>query len=136
MIPPFVASILFNKYTAALVVVLSVLGYIYFLRSSVDTLEKEKAALVLVVEQQKQALEQFKKDIKAVVAAKDEYIKATEDLANKKKELEETLYRENKKKKSLEELAVKKSSLIQKKVNNATDEVFKCFEALSAGGDC
>jgi len=134
--PPQILALIFNKYTAAIVLVLSVLGYIYFLRHSVEVLQKEKTELLLVVEQQKRAVEQMQKDIANVVKAKDDLVAAKESLDAEKKKLEETLYRETKKKKSLEELAQKKTTLVQKLVNKATQEVFDCFEVISAGGDC
>ena len=134
--PPFLLQLILNKYTAALVLLLSVLGYIYFLRSSVATLRSENTTLVLTVEQQQKVIAQVQADVKSVIAAKDAYVTAAEDLAKKKKALGDTLYRENRKKKSLEELAIKKTALIQKKVNDATQKVFKCFQVISKGGNC
>lgn len=134
--PPQILALLFNKYTAALVVVLGLLGYIHSLRSEVSALEDDKTKLLFTVEEQKVALVQIQKDVADIVISRATLEKQKETLATEKKKLETTLYRENRKKKSLEELAIKKTKLVEKLVNNATKKVFDCFETISAGGDC
>lgn len=140
MIPPVILSFLGNKYVIGTLVVLTLVGstggYIWYLRSTNDTLREEKKELTIAVEQQHRTIERLKEDVEDVIKAKDEIAEEKEKIAKKHSDLEKTLNRENRKKKSLEELAIKKTSLIQKKVNRATKEVFDCFEIITRGGDC
>ena len=131
-----VSSLLGNKYVLIALLVLSTLGYIHYLRSSNDSLRTEKAALEVSNKTQQETINNLHEDIESVrksIVALDTEKKSIE---KQKKELDETLYREKNKKKSLEELAIKKTSLIEKLVNKATKAVFDCFELLSKGGDC
>jgi predicted nucleic acid-binding Zn-ribbon protein len=112
--------------------------YIYHktTQARIETLLKENGRLELVIQQQKDAIEQIQKDYKSVIESKDELSKKIEQTQTEVQELREKLFRENLGKKPLEELATKKTTLIEKKINKATEEVFKCFELLSQGGDC
>lgn len=136
MIPSIVMRLLTNKYVIGLILLSLTVLYISHLKSSVEKLKKDKAQLELIVEQQKLIVENIKKDVEKVLKSKDDYIKEREKLIQEKDKLEKTLNRQNSKKKSLEELATKKTSLIQKKINRATDEVFKCFEQISNNKEC
>ena len=57
-------------------------------------------------------------------------------LSENNKKLKEKLYRENRGKKSLEELAVGKSKTVQRLINDATEDVLKCFENISENRKC
>ena len=135
-IPAIVGSLLTNKYVLALIAAGALFIYIQNLRWSVDSLTTEKAALESTVKTQAETIKHIKEDVEKVTKSRDEIAKEKEKLDKETKELTDTLHRENKKKKSLEELALKKTSLIQLKVNKATKEVFECFELISNGGDC
>jgi hypothetical protein len=117
-------------------VVLAFYVYHKTTQARIENLLKENGRLEIIVQQQKTAIEQIQKDYKSVIESKDELSKQIENTQTEVQELREKLFRENLGKKPLEELATKKTSLIEKKINKATEEVLKCFELLSQGGDC
>ena len=133
---PALLPLLLNRNLWIFVAILSALVYVHLLRQSVLRLEKQNRDLLVVVEQQHRTITQMKLDVERVIKARDDLAKTKELLESERRSLTDTLYRENRKKKSLEELARKRTTLIQTKVNRATDEVFKCFEELSRGGEC
>jgi hypothetical protein len=133
--PPQLLALIFNRYVLGILFVLALGGYIYFLRSSIESLRDERIKLLVIVEEQTLAIAQIRRDIVATAKAKDDLVK-TEKKIDSKKKLQDTLFRENRKKKSLEEIAQKKTTLVQKLVNNATQKLFDCFEIVSNGGEC
>lgn len=73
----------------------------------------------------------------ALINSANKELEEQKDRSNRELEiLKKVLYRENQGKKSLEELATKKTSLIQLKINKATEEVLKCFENISRDKPC
>jgi phosphopantothenate synthetase len=72
----------------------------------------------------------------AIIKAKDELSTEVQTLKEQQRQEEQKIYRENDNKKSLEELAVKKTGLVQKVINKATKKAFDCFVTISEGGDC
>lgn len=112
--------------------------YIYYLQSShkIETLSRDNAELQLVIEQQKRTIENIKTDYNKIIAAKDELAREIKQTQTEVEELREKLFRENLGKKPLEELATKKTSLIERKINKATEKEFRCIEKLTQGGDC
>ncbi len=140
MFAPFFSYIATNKYIIGAVLLVTVFtsAYIYYLRTSskIEKLEHDNQILQLENDSLKQAIVQIQKDYQAIIEAKESLSERTAELEKQTKNIKDTLYRENQKKKSLEELAIKKTSLIQKKVNDATGKVLECFETLSKGGDC
>lgn len=129
-----------NKYLIIIALVLTTVtsGYVYYLRTSakIESLEHEKETLTLENTKLHEVLALQEKSYKEIVASRDNLIKEINKVNNESKDLVETLNREKNKKKSLEELAIKKTSLIEKKVNAATQRVLECFETLTKGGDC
>lgn len=129
-----------NRYLiiAAAFVAICAAFYIYFLRASstIERLETENTNLKIVVQQQIDAFNKMRQDYDNIIQAKEELGKEIEVLQERQKKLEETLYRENRGKKSLEELATKKTSLIERLINKATQEVFQCFVEVSKGEVC
>lgn len=120
------------------VVLLLTSFYIYHLRATnkIERLSNENHELQKIVEQQQKTIENLKINYEKIIVAKDQLNKQLEENQQELDKLKETLFRETQGKKSLEELARKKTSLVEKKVNKATDKVLKCFETLSQGGDC
>lgn len=112
--------------------------YIYYLRASskIESLTRDKIELEQVVEDQKKAITQLRQDYDKIIQAKEELRKDVEAIRDDVEREKKKLFRENRKKKTLEELAKKKTSLIEKKINDATDNVIECFETISRGGDC
>jgi hypothetical protein len=119
-------------FTAITVVVLATLAYIWYLRSTVDTLRQDNAKLQVAVQEQTKTIEALQKDYKAIIAAKDAYNEKVKQLEKKTKDLEDKLWREHEGKLSIEELALlDKKDRIEKVINNATQKVLDCFKALS-----
>lgn len=127
-----------NKYVVGALLLVSVfLGvYIYYLQTSNKIIRLQNNQLTETVSLQSNVIQQLKNDAKQKEESLKEISRVKEELQTKVNEIEKTLYRENNNKKSLEELATKKTSLVEKKVNDATDRVLRCFETLSRGGDC
>lgn len=112
--------------------------YFYYTIASnrIDELTRQNQELQIVIEQQKKAIEQIQRDYKNVIESKDELNKQIQDTQTEVQELREKLFRENQGKRPLEELATKKTTLIEKKINKATDDALRCLELLTRGGDC
>lgn len=129
-----------NRFVVAIgtFAILLVSFYVYYnvTQSRIESLTRQNKELEIVVQQQKQAIEQIQKDYKQVIDSKEELTKQIQDTQTEVQELKEKLFRENLGKKPLEELATKKTTLIEKKINKATEELFRCLELLTQGGDC
>jgi len=129
-----------NRYVVVIgaIVLLCVSFYLYHLRATIkiERLETENAKLEDIVTRQSDALVKIEQNYKEIISAKDEMQKELHEIQERHDTLVKTIYRENRRKKSIEELARKKTSLIEKKINKATDNVLKCFETLSRGGAC
>ena len=112
--------------------------YLYYTIASsrIDELTHQNQELQIIIEQQKKAIEQIQRDYKQVIESKDELNKQIQDTQTEVQELREKLFRENQGKRPLEELATKKTTLIEKKINKATQDVLSCLELLTRGGDC
>lgn len=112
--------------------------YLYHLKSTItiNNLRDERDELKKIVQQQIETLNKIQEDYKHIIQAREELETQNQKLREKEQELQETLYREHREKKSLEQLAMKKTSLIQKKINAATKKVLQCFEEISEGGTC
>lgn len=140
MIASLFSGILGNKYVLGALVVLTLLSgaYIYYLRTSaqIERLTNDNKQLELENESLKASKARLEADAKKIIKSNEDLAKEVSKTRKEADEIKETIYRENKKKKSLEELAIKKTSLIEKLVNKGTKEVFDCFELLSRGGDC
>ena len=115
---------------------LSCFAYYTYASSKIELLEKDKAHLQEVIEEQKRQIETIKKNYEELIRTKDELSREIEDIRQKEQEAIEKILREERDKKSLEELALKKSKLVENAVNRATQNVFECFEIISLGGDC
>lgn len=103
---------------------------------TIQSLKKENEQLKannIVLEQ---SLEEYQKNHdkirRSLDAAMAERQKSLSELENVKK----TLHREIRKRKSLEELAIAKPKLIEKRINDGSEKVTKCFENLSRGLPC
>lgn len=112
--------------------------YLYYTIASsrIDELTRHNQELQIIIEQQKKAIEQIQRDYKQVIESKQELNKQIQDTQTEVQELREKLFRENQGKRPLEELATKKTTLIEKKINKATQDVLSCLELLTRGGDC
>lgn len=117
---------------------LVLLCYVYYLKTShtIETLTKQNTELQQIVEQQKRAIETIKKDYTKIIEIKEDLNKQVVAAQKNVEELRQKLYRENQGKKPLEELATRKTSLIEKIVNKGTQNVLKCFELLSEDKEC
>ena len=123
-------------YAAAGILLLAVIGYIFYLRSSVNSSEKEIKSLIAErALLQKQVMDNTATIMKqqqehtAVINANAALEQTKASLEKQAEELNQLLYREqNSDKKSLGELAERKPSLIENKVNKASENVLNCLE--------
>jgi len=116
--------------------ILSFYTYHLYASARIDSLVRDNQELSRKMEQQQREIDNLKVNYVQIIQAKDELLKEVENLKSQQKIEEDKIYRENKKKKSLEELAIKKTGLVQKVVNKATKKAFDCFVTISEGGDC
>lgn len=112
--------------------------YIYYLHAThtIETLTRNNVELETALNEQKQITADLEKNYTKVLEARESLQKEIEKARVESDKLQETLTREARNKKSLEELARKKTSLIEKKINNATEKTLNCFEKITEGGDC
>jgi septal ring factor EnvC (AmiA/AmiB activator) len=136
----FVKKIWDNKILLALggLGLVSLSFYIYYTITSaqIKSLERDKIELQKKVKDQELVISLLKEDYQKIIKINNDL---SVQIDNNKKEtdaLRKQLHRENEKKKSLEELATKKTSLIEKIINKGTQNVLTCFEVISSGGDC
>jgi len=113
-------------------------GFVYYKynQNLVERLRTEKSLLDLQVSQQKKAIESIQRDFKIIIENRQKLEKELEASRKESEKLRETLFRENQGKASLEELARARPGLVERRVNDATNNVFRCFEKLSAGESC
>lgn len=136
----FLKTLYQNRYLvlSGSAVFLALSFYLYHLHAThkIESLEQEKKELTRLVEDQKRQIETIRVNYDAIIKAKDELSTEIQTLKDQQRKEEEKIYRENRNKKSLEELAIRKTGLVQKAVNKATKKVFECFVTISQGGDC
>jgi septal ring factor EnvC (AmiA/AmiB activator) len=134
------ATLYNNRYVIAIVAVLGLLGsfYTYHLYASarIDSLVRDNQELSHTIAEQQRQIDTLRVNYESIVKAKDDLFVEVEKIKADQRKEEERIYRENRKKKSLEELATKKTRLVQNAVNKATKRAFECFETISEGGDC
>jgi predicted transcriptional regulator len=133
-------SLLANKYVIGTVLALTVFGGAYLRYSYVvserDDLEKQLQIQEFTNEQQKITIQTLQENYKKVLDSQKNFTEEVAKLQEVSKDLDKVLNREQQGKKTLGELAKKKKSLIEKKVNNATQKVFDCFESISRNETC
>jgi len=136
----FFAVLYKNRYVIAIVtflfLVLSFYTYHLYASARIESLQRDNAELAKTISEQQRQIDTLRGNYESIVKAKDELYTEVQQIKEKQQAEEEKLYRERKKKKSLEELAIKKSRLVQNAVNKATKKAFECFETISEGGDC
>lgn len=136
----FLSALYKNRYVASAIGVFLIVCsfYVYHVHAShrIETLERDNKELSRKLDEQQKQIESLKLNYDQIIKAKEDLLTEVESLKTQQRQEEEKLYRENRKKKSLEELAIKKTGLVQKAINKATKNVFECFVTLSKGGDC
>lgn len=112
--------------------------YLYYSHASskIANLISETVTLSRLVEQKDRIIISLKQDYESVLAAKEQLTNVVSTSASEIEELRKKLFRENSGKKSLGVLATHKPGLVETRVNNATEQVFHCFEVLSEGREC
>lgn len=136
----FLKTLYQNRYvvisSSVLVLILSFYAYHLHATKKIEALERDNKELIRIVEEQQKQIDVLKVNYDAIIKAKDELLTEVESLKVQQRKEEEKIYRENRNKKSLEELAIRKTGLVQKVINKATKKTFDCFVTLSEGGDC
>lgn len=119
---------------AVVVALVALYGYVQSLRADLATSEANNAALTTAVEQQRQAIEQIQRDVKETQKINRELDIATKlqnkDVDNLREKLQNRSDA-NGNKVTLGGLAAKKAGLIERKVNQGTDNAFRCMEIAS-----
>lgn len=115
---------------------LSCLTYYIYASSKIESLQKDNTHLSQELEEQKRIIETLKQNYENLIKTKDNLVREIDDIRRQEQDEIDKINREQNKKQSLEELALKKSQLVEKAVNRATQNVFQCFEIISLGGDC
>ena len=130
-------KLLLNKYVLGFLGIAGIVGYILIMRANLHALQKSNVELTNLAETRLIIINRIKDDYEQIVKIRDQLVQARIQLEEDKAKLEKTLWREKQSnKKSLEELAIARRTLIESKINNATKENLKCFEALSRGETC
>ena len=136
----FLKTLYQNRYVVisggVIILLLSFYSYHLYASGRIESLERDNKDLARQVEEQQRQIDVLKVNYDAIIKAKDELLTEVENLKTQQRKEEEKIYRENRDKKSLEELAIKKTGLVQRVINKATKKAFDCFVTLSEGGDC
>lgn len=117
-------------------VLLSCFAYYKYTNIKIEMLEKDNSRLIQEIESQKKVIETIKQNYENLVKAKDDLAREIDDIRRAEQDEIDRINREQRNKRSLEELAIKKSRLVENAVNRATQNIFHCFEIISLGGDC
>lgn len=99
------------------------------LRQENEQLKQDKVLLESSLEEISKNHDKIRKSLDVALAEKQKSLIQLE-------ETKRSLYREIRKRKSLEELAVAKPKLVERRINDASEHVNKCFENLSKGLPC
>lgn len=119
-----------------IVLILSLYSYHLYATRRIESLERDNKELSRQVEEQQKQIDTLKVNYDSIIKAKDELLVEVQALKEQQRKEEDKIYRENRDKKSIEELAIRKTALVQKVINKATKKAFDCFVTLSEGGDC
>lgn len=119
-----------------IILILSLYSYHLYATRRIESLERDNKELSRQVEEQQKQIDTLKVNYDSIIKAKDELLVEVQALKEQQRKEEDKIYRENRDKKSLEELAIRKTGLVQKVINKATKKAFDCFVTLSEGGDC
>jgi len=137
LIKSFIGQYISWYKVAIVAAILSLCTYVYIRdinhRLTIEKLKATVNELSIENAQAKNTIDTYKKDVAKILSSNKRLSKLATELAEERNELEKTLNREMYGKKSLEELAEAKPKLIQKIINNGTEDVFKCLEYLSGG---
>lgn len=129
-------SLIANKFVVGAVIILATAAFVLFQRYQILSLKEKTQRLTLQLAEQKAAFDQQLKDHNEIVASAKEINDLYVAMNTKLDIYSRMLHRENEGKKSLNELARKKSSLIEKKINAASDAQLKCLEKVMAHENC
>lgn len=146
-VPPIVFTILANvlrsKIFWAALAITSIYAVYKYQDYRIESLLERNKKLEAKLEESKHVIEKARLAVismqelyESVLAKKSELDVLNNSLYEKNRKLEDTLNRERVGKRKLEELARKKSKLVEKAINNGTFQTMKCFELLTRGEEC
>lgn len=129
---PYMSIIKLSVIGLIITIIIGTVAYIKYQSGKINQLKLDNSKLSTAVVDQAKTIDKLTQNYKEILDLKDQYIKETKDLQLQITSLNDTLYRERKGRKSLEELlAADKRDRVLKLINDATKEVFRCFEILS-----
>jgi len=122
------------KYGAIALIIMGCVFYYFRAENKISVLSTENIRLNDVVKSQDDVIQKQKKDFEDIRVATTEISNLYDSLKKKEKEKEEVFNRDGKK--NLDDLAKGKASLVEKRVNKATEETLKCLESATENKIC
>jgi membrane-associated HD superfamily phosphohydrolase len=125
------------KLVVLLIVVMAALGiyaYVQSLRADLATSEANNATLITTVEQQRQVIDQIQQDVTNGQRLRRELSAAVRQQNREVANLRDRLQNRtdvNGNAVSLSDLATEKLSLVEKKINQGTNNAYRCMEIAS-----
>lgn len=103
-------------------------AYLYYKESqdTIASLHAQAATLEVAVDIQKDAIESLQKDIEEQSIIKEEVLTQIESARKDVETLQTKMVRHD-----LKAIAAKKASLLEKKINRASNDIMRCFEIVS-----
>lgn len=103
-------------------------AYLYYRHSeeTIANLNQQNATLSQAVDDQKQTIEAIQESLKEQSKIRNEMMTEIESARKDVENLQEKVMKHN-----LTMIASQKSELLQKKINNATEDVLRCFEVVT-----
>lgn len=114
------------KYGAPAILVLGVVGALYFQHSRIESLNQELSSAKTTINTQKQTISSIRSTVERNQKALSEFDSKVKEIRNETSQLEQTLSEHN-----LEVLAREKPGLIENRANSATKEVLNDLEEAS-----
>lgn len=114
------------KYGAPALLILGIIGTIYWQQSRIETLNQELGRATDTIQTQKRTIQQIKSTVERNQKVLGEFNTEVKKIRRETGELEKTLSKHD-----LDELATEKPGLIQNRANSATKELLKNLEQAS-----
>jgi hypothetical protein len=136
----FLTSLIFNPAVLKTLLIGGLLigGLTYYkhIQNDRERLRNENTLQKFANEQQKETIKTLQEDFRKIIEANNQLNIQLEKNRKETEKLRDVLFRETQGKASLEELARGKPSLVERRINSATQDVFNCLENISKRQPC